>query len=114
MSGCAQASRILKILRLDQTFDALITMDDVHKGKPDPEVYLVAARELDIVPAGCLVIEDSATGIKAALAAGMTCLAVFSSFTRSGVLQSALLPEENIILPKLLQQTAERFLTADS
>jgi beta-phosphoglucomutase-like phosphatase (HAD superfamily) len=107
MSHCPQASRILEILGLDHTFDALITRDDVDKGKPDPEIYLAAARQLDIAPASCLVIEDSATGIQAALAAGMACLAVPSSFTRPGVLQSGLLPDTNITAPKLLQQTAE-------
>ncbi|MDZ7759208.1 MAG: HAD family phosphatase [Desulfovermiculus sp.] len=80
------------------------------KGKPDPEIYLAVARQLNILPANCLVIEDSATGIQAALAAGMACLAVPSSFTRPGVLQSGLLLDTNITAPKLLQQTAEQFL----
>lgn len=110
MSHCPQASRILEILALDQTFDVLITMDDVDQGKPDPEIYLAAAREFGVLPADCLVIEDSATGIKAALASGMTCLAVPSSFTRPGVLQSGLLLETNITSPKLLQQTAEQLI----
>ena len=113
MSHCPQASRVLDILGLGSTFDVLITRDDVDKGKPDPEIYLAAARQLDISTANCLVIEDSATGIKAALAAGMVCLAVPSSFTRSGVEQSGFLPESHIASsPKRLQQTAERLLQA--
>jgi mannitol-1-/sugar-/sorbitol-6-/2-deoxyglucose-6-phosphatase len=49
---------------------------DVARGKPAPDVYLAAARMLGVVPASCLAIEDSPTGVLAAKAAGMRCLAV--------------------------------------
>lgn len=54
----------------------LYTADSVPNGKPAPDVYLYAARELDVSPADCLAIEDSVNGAKAAVAAGMTCYAV--------------------------------------
>lgn len=53
-------------------FDAICTSSDVARAKPAPDVYLMAARRLDVAPARCLVLEDSPTGVRAALAAGMT------------------------------------------
>ncbi|WP_321919344.1 HAD family hydrolase [Burkholderia cepacia] len=54
--------------------DRLFCADAVARPKPAPDVYLAAARTLGVVPAQCLVVEDSATGITAAAAAGMTVL----------------------------------------
>jgi len=54
----------------------LYTADDVEKGKPAPDVYLYAAQQLGVVPAQCLAVEDSPTGAKSAVAAGMTCYVV--------------------------------------
>nr|WP_281383388.1 HAD family phosphatase [Pseudoxanthomonas broegbernensis] len=53
-------------------FDAVCTSSDVAHPKPAPDVYLLAARRLGVDPAHCLVLEDSPTGVRAALAAGMT------------------------------------------
>ncbi|MBC7813609.1 MAG: HAD family phosphatase, partial [Burkholderiales bacterium] len=50
--------------------------DDVPHGKPAPDVYLKAARLLDIAPENCLALEDSPNGARAAVAAGMVCYAV--------------------------------------
>jgi beta-phosphoglucomutase len=61
-------------------FDAIITGDDVAKKKPDPEIFLLAARRIDVPPAECLVIEDAPNGIRAAKAAGCRCLGLMSSF----------------------------------
>ncbi|CAN5579841.1 hypothetical protein BH24DEI1_BH24DEI1_09350 [soil metagenome] len=49
------------------------------RAKPAPDLYLLAAQGLGVVPAACVVLEDSPTGAAAALAAGMRCLAVPSS-----------------------------------
>src|SRR4051794_693941 len=54
----------------------LVTADDVRAGKPDPEGYLAAARQLRVPPADCLVIEDAAAGLHAAKAAGMRAMAI--------------------------------------
>jgi len=56
------------------TFAAVVTGDTVHRGKPHPEPYLVAARELDVLAGSCLAIEDSETGATSAAAAGCTVL----------------------------------------
>ena len=57
-------------------FDHLCTADDVPKGKPAPDVYLLAANTLGVAPNKCLALEDSPNGARAAVAAGMTCYAV--------------------------------------
>jgi hypothetical protein len=55
--------------------------DVVPKKKPDPAIYLLAARELSVDPARCVVIEDSRIGLRAAKAAGMACVVTKSSYT---------------------------------
>jgi len=52
-------------------FDALVAVDDVAHGKPAPDLYLEAARRLGVVPADCIVFEDTEPGFAAARAAGM-------------------------------------------
>lgn len=52
------------------------SVDDVTRGKPEPDLYLHAAATLGVAPTACLAIEDSVTGVTAAVAAGMTCVAV--------------------------------------
>lgn len=58
------------------SFDALVVGDDVERGKPHPDPYVLAARHLGVDPSRCLAIEDSPTGVASALAAGCTVLAV--------------------------------------
>jgi HAD superfamily hydrolase (TIGR01509 family) len=59
-----------------ESFDTLVVGDDVEKGKPHPDPYLLAAERLGVDPRDCLAIEDSPTGVASALAAGCTVLAV--------------------------------------
>ncbi|MFF1304358.1 HAD family hydrolase [Streptomyces sp. NPDC058307] len=54
----------------------LVAADDVTRGKPDPEPYLLAARELGVDPARCVVFEDAPAGLRAGRAAGMTTVAL--------------------------------------
>ncbi len=93
MSGCQQANRVLEILELQGTFDFVATRDDVEKGKPDPEIYLLVSRELQVKPGACLVIEDSPSGVEAALRAGMRVMAVATPFTRDQLKDNELIPE---------------------
>jgi beta-phosphoglucomutase-like phosphatase (HAD superfamily) len=58
------------------SFVASVTGDEVSNGKPDPEPYLAAAAAIGVDPAGCVAIEDSPTGVAAALAAGCATLGV--------------------------------------
>ena len=67
---------ILKKTGLDNKFDVVSCGLDTKKSKPDPEVFLIAAKKLGIAPSECVVIEDSDAGIEAAKAGGMYALAV--------------------------------------
>jgi beta-phosphoglucomutase len=60
-------------------FEAIVTGEDVTRGKPDPEVFLVAARRLGVPPSRCAVIEDAPAGVAAANAAGMASVGLLSS-----------------------------------
>lgn len=59
----------------------LVTVNDVKKGKPDPEGYLLAASRLQINPAECLVVEDTVAGLEAGRTAGMKLLGITSSLS---------------------------------
>jgi beta-phosphoglucomutase family hydrolase len=61
---------------LDGFFAVTASAEEVPAGKPEPDVFLEAARRLGVAPADCVVIEDSAPGVAAARAAGMRCVAV--------------------------------------
>src|ERR671912_848172 len=66
-----QAMRVLGILGLQDEFDVVVTRDDVERGKPEPEMHLLAARELDFEAGGCLAIEDSPAGGEGGVAGGV-------------------------------------------
>jgi beta-phosphoglucomutase len=57
-------------------FTAVVSGDDVSRGKPDPEVFLTAAARLGAAPERCVVFEDAVAGVEAARAGGMRCVAV--------------------------------------
>jgi len=60
----------------EKIFTVRCSGDEVAHGKPAPDVYLLAAERLNVAPADCLALEDSPTGARAAVAAGMVCCAV--------------------------------------
>jgi len=109
MSHCPQVQRVLQVLNLSEAFNFIASRDDVENGKPDPEIYLLVAKELDVPPKECLVIEDSPTGVRAALAAGMWCIAVTTPFTRQSMHTQKLLDEKWVVddpsaLPEVVNQ----------
>lgn len=83
------------------TFDAIISGLDVTRRKPDPEIFLVAAEELDVEPEACLVVEDAVNGVEAAKAAGMRCLGLTTSF------RAAALADADWTAPTLAEAPAE-------
>ncbi|MGV9776813.1 HAD family hydrolase [Streptosporangium sp. NPDC003464] len=86
--GARQAvEETLRATGLRPLFDAVVTRDDVRYGKPAPDVYLLAARLLDVAPHACVAYEDTDEGVAAALAAGMAVIDVRPSLqdgTRDG------------------------------
>jgi HAD superfamily hydrolase (TIGR01509 family) len=69
---------VLEKIGARDLFDAIVSVDDVAQPKPDPEIFLQAARRLDIPIRDCLVIEDSHPGIAAGVASGATCCALLT------------------------------------
>ncbi len=63
-----------------ETFDAVVTGEDVARKKPAPDIFLEAMRRLNLPAAECLVIEDAVAGVEAARAAGARCLALTTTF----------------------------------
>ena len=72
----------LQKIGLANAFETLITGSEVEHGKPDPEIYLLAAERLGVDPAACLAFEDAPAGIESAKRAGMTVWAVRTEYTR--------------------------------
>lgn len=79
-AGRHDVERILRGIGVDRHFRVVVTADDVSLGKPDPEVYVLAARRLGVAPAACLVFEDSLVGIAAARGAGMRAIGVATAY----------------------------------
>ena len=67
---------ILKGLKIESYFQAVVYGLEVKEGKPNPEVFLTAARKVGAEPINCIVIEDAVAGVTAAKKAGMACIAV--------------------------------------
>ena len=65
-------------------FETIVTADDVEHAKPAPDIYLLACSRLGVLPSEALALEDSASGVTAAKAAGLTCIAV-PMFTQTDV-----------------------------
>ena len=70
---------ILDALNIADCFDAIVSAEDVQRGKPDPQVFLLAAERLGVSPARCIVLEDALAGIEGARRAGMRSIGVLST-----------------------------------
>jgi HAD superfamily hydrolase (TIGR01509 family) len=75
-SSRALVDAALQTANLADAFDAIVTADDVEHPKPAPDLYLLACERLGVPPDRALALEDTAPGIAAAKAAGLTCFAV--------------------------------------
>lgn len=96
------AGRELALLRLASAGltapGAVVTADDITRGKPDPEPYLIGARRLGVDPARCLVVEDAPAGLEAGRAAGAATLAVVTTNSREDLEGLA-----DLVVPDLAQ-----------
>ena len=75
----ANVEAVLEALAVAQFFQGIVAAEDVHRGKPDPEVYLTAAARLGASPDRCIVVEDAVAGIEGARNAGMRSIGVSPS-----------------------------------
>ena len=97
MSHREQANKVLKIIELEDHFDCIITRDEVNNAIPDPEIYLDMLEKLKVNKKEAIIIEDSVSGIKAALAAGIIVFAVINSLTKDKVNKSGIIDSAFII-----------------
>ena len=70
---------VFEALALGRFLDAVVSADEVGRGKPDPAIFLEAGRRLGLAPARCVVVEDAPAGLEAARRAGMASIGVLSS-----------------------------------
>jgi HAD superfamily hydrolase (TIGR01509 family) len=91
-----QVDTILRGLGIAARFRAVVAGDDVPRTKPAPDVYLRATEELGVAPTRCIAIEDSATGIASAKAAGLRAIAVPNRYTAHQDLSRADARVENL------------------
>ncbi len=70
------AYKVLGKFDLEKRFDAIVTADQVTHSKPDPQIYLEAAKRLGALPSECLVLEDAEIGVESAYRAGMKVFAI--------------------------------------
>jgi beta-phosphoglucomutase len=75
-SSSRNAMIVVDALGLREYFDAFVSGNDLSKSKPDPEIFELSAKRVDVPPERCVVFEDAESGIEAGLAAGMYCVGV--------------------------------------
>jgi beta-phosphoglucomutase len=78
-SSSKNADTVITLLQIKEAFDTIVDGTMITHTKPDPEIFLLAAKRLGVAPANCLVFEDAEAGVEAALAAGMQCVGVGSA-----------------------------------
>jgi beta-phosphoglucomutase len=78
-SASKNANMVLTRVGLIQAFDAIVDASQVSQGKPHPETFIKAAELLGIAPENCLVFEDSAAGVQAAISGGMKAVGIGSA-----------------------------------
>jgi len=91
-----QTERVLDTLGIRDVFRRIAAYEDVENTKPDPEIYRMLCRELDVDAAESMTLEDSVSGIRAGLAAGILTVGFATPFTRRKLDESDLLPRDRI------------------
>ena len=78
MNNRAVIEHLLDTMKIRHLFEVVLTVEEVSKFKPDPEIFLKCAAKLQCNPKDCVVVEDSIFGVQAAKAAGMSCVAILT------------------------------------
>jgi HAD superfamily hydrolase (TIGR01509 family) len=89
MSNREFVDHMLNVMKIQKFFDVVLTVNEVHKSKPDPEIFLKCALKLKSKPEKCVVVEDSIFGVEAAKAAKMGCIAVLTGVYSKEELEKA-------------------------
>ena len=87
----------LRALDLERFLDLVLTREDVQEPKPDPEIYLLAAKRFKLPPEELLVVEDSANGVRSAVAAGTNVIAFATPFTAKSLHETKVVDHERIL-----------------
>ncbi|WP_316782953.1 beta-phosphoglucomutase [Pedobacter frigiditerrae] len=98
-SASKNSEMILKQIGLMHLFDALVDGNKVTKSKPNPEVFLVGAKELDVKPEECVVFEDAIAGVEAAKAGNMIAV---------GIGEADILNQADLVVKGLFEMTIEK------
>ena len=98
-SASKNALTILDGIKITELFDVVVDGNKIHKAKPDPEVFVRGAEELNLDPSCCIVFEDAQAGIEAAIAGGMKCV---------GVGNPKLLGKADLVIPDLRKITVKQ------
>lgn len=89
-------NKVVKKFGLNKYMKFIISGEEVNKGKPDPEIFLTAAKKINVNPECCLVIEDASNGVKAAKAAKMKCVGLENIYSGNQDLSEADLVINNL------------------
>lgn len=92
-----EARRVIAALGLKEVLSEIVGLDQVRHHKPDPEIYLLTASRIGVEPARAVAVEDSPTGIRAALAAGMSCIAIANPFTQNALRDQKFLEQRWVV-----------------
>jgi HAD superfamily hydrolase (TIGR01509 family) len=96
----ANVDVMLQLAGIERYIDAVVSAEDVTAGKPDPQVFLIAADRLHVPPDRCIVVEDAVAGIEAAKSAGMRSI---------GVSSSSALPAADVLIRSLADLSDDAF-----
>lgn len=100
-SASKNANLILSQIKIQHLFDAVIDGSMVVNAKPDPEIFLLAARKLGVEPKYCVVFEDAEAGLESAIRGGIRCI---------GVGNPVILKRANAVIPNFIGMNASKFL----
>ena len=98
-SASKNARTILDGIKITDMFDVIVDGNKIHTAKPDPEVFVRGAQELNTDPSCCVVFEDAQAGIEAAIAGGMKCV---------GVGDTKMLAKADLVIPDLRKITIRK------
>ncbi|GAB4848706.1 hypothetical protein Ancab_003433 [Ancistrocladus abbreviatus] len=122
LAVCSAATKSSVILCLEnligldrfQSLDCFLAGDDVKEKKPDPSIYITAAKRLGVAERDCLVVEDSVIGLQAATGAGMSCIVTYTSSTANQDFSDAIavFPDLSSVRLKDLEELLQSVLSA--